>query len=95
MRVLLSFLSGYGFCVVYNNFDFVVQFAFVPVSPVVKVHFACGRASGQLLCRGFVVGTPLISAGFRGFSLRMCHDYYRVSLLIFLIRPIGDRGLHF
>lgn len=56
-----------------QHLTFVIQFAFVPVRPMEQVHFT-GRWVGRQ-GRGyrFVVGSSLVSSGFRNFSLGMCH----------------------
>lgn len=68
----LVFLCG-GHFFLHHYFATVVQFPFVPVGPVEKVHFAGGGVFGQLWDLGFVVGSSFVSSGAGLSSLWMCH----------------------
>jgi hypothetical protein len=55
------------------HFALVIELAFVPVRPVIKVGLARGRVLGDGRHLGFVMGAALIAAGGALAAFRMCH----------------------
>ena len=64
-----------------KNLSAVIQFALVPVSPVVQVHLPGSGIFGQRRGRSLDMRPPFIPSGLGGFSFWMCHD-----ALLFFVR---------
>lgn len=64
----------------HNHLAPVVEFTFVPEGAMRQMIFTCSRAHGQLLGVSFIMCSSLISSCFRGFSFRMCHFLYYLSV---------------
>jgi hypothetical protein len=62
-----------------------VELALVPMGAVWQVRLAGSRASSQCFSFCFIMCSPLIASGFRGFSFRIWHGSTYLLLAIILI----------
>lgn len=68
-------LGLYYFRIIDQNLPAIIQFSFMPVSPVINMRFSRCRIGSNLGNCRFVMRSSFISSCFGYFSLWMCHGY--------------------